>query len=166
MAARAFPGLLVGFVTLAPTAPAWAACPMELAVYRDTQDAAGIDFRPTGQLASVTNTFRMALENGTILDGIVMWSDGVARSTGILMNACPEGDVTGAEIEACTIWQGVVYAVDDKGQVSLLPKEGQPAPPTLVLADLGPALDLLPADGDKPLSKLPFDVFALKGCQE
>ena len=139
---------------------------MELAVYRDAQNAAGIDFRPTGQAASVTNTFRMALDNGTLLDGIVMWSDGVARPNGFLMKDCPEGDVTGEEIAACTIWQGVVYAVDDKGAVSLLPREGQPAPQTLILADLGPALDTLPADGDRPLSKLPFDVFALSGCQE
>jgi hypothetical protein len=146
--------------------PAHAACPIELAVYGDRDGAAGIDFRPTGQSAVVTNSFKMVLDNGVMLDGLVMWSDGVARPYASLMYDCPAGDVTGEELEACTLWEGVVYAADETGKVSLLPGERQDAPQTLVFPDLGPALKQSSAYGEGGFSKLPWDVFALKGCQE
>ncbi|WP_200914051.1 hypothetical protein, partial [Microbacterium sp. Leaf203] len=56
-----------------------------------------------------------------------------------LMYKCPDGDVTGAELQACTLWQGVIYAADETGVVSLLPKKGD-APKTLIFPDLGPSL--------------------------
>ena len=146
-------------------APASAACPVELAVYGDRDDAAGIDFRPAVDLAMVTNAFRMNLDNGTVLDGIVMWSDGTERPYGTLMYKCPDGDVTGEELEACTVWQGVIYAVDETGAVDLLPKTGA-APKTLIFPDLGPSLRLSAAYGEGGFSKVPWDFFALKGCQE
>ena len=147
------------------TGPAVAACPVELAVYGDRGDAAGIDFRPATESATVTNAFRMNLENGVQLDGIVMWSEGVERPYGALMYKCPDGDVTGAELEACTLWQGVVYAADDTGKIDLLPKKGD-APKTLIFPDLGPSLRQSSAYGAQGFSKLPWDVFTLKGCQE
>lgn len=149
----------------APTA-AYAACPMELAVYGDRDNAAGIDFRPTGQSAVVTNTFRMALDNDVLLDGMVMWTDGVARPYATLMYNCPDGDVTGEELAACTLWEGVVYAADDNGTVSLLPAERQDAPATLIFPNLGPTLRVSSVYGENGISKVPWDVFALKGCQE
>ena len=66
----------------------------------------------------------MLLDNDVVLDGIVQWSDGVARPNGMLMHKCPEGDVTGAELAVCTVWQGVIYTSDDKGNIELLPAEG------------------------------------------
>lgn len=165
-AARLLPQLAVSALLCAAPASAFAGCPMELAVYADRDNAAGIDFRPTGQSAVVTNTFRMALDNGVTLDGIVMWSDGVARPYASLMYQCPDGDVTGEELEACTLWEGVVYTVDEAGAVSLLAAEGQDAPAKLVFPDLGPALKQSVAYGEGGLSRVPWDVFALKGCQE
>jgi hypothetical protein len=145
-------------------APAFAACPIELAVYGDRDDVAGIDFRPASG-AAVTNAFRMNLRDGVVLDGIVMWSEGIERPYGSLMYKCPESDVTGEELDACTVWQGVVYAVDETGAAGLLPKKGD-APPTLIFSGLGPALASSAANGANGFAPLPRDIFTLKGCQE
>ncbi|WP_245525509.1 hypothetical protein [Mesorhizobium sp. M00.F.Ca.ET.216.01.1.1] len=155
------------WVGVALTAPAaFAACPLEHAVYGDRENAATIDFRPTMESATVTNTFRMALDKGVVLDGIVMWTEGVARPHGSLMYKCPTGDVTGDELDACTVWEGVIYSADDKGNIALLPAEGADAPKTLIFPDLGPSLQMSAAYGASGFSKVPWDIFALKGCQE
>ncbi|MER8549663.1 hypothetical protein [Mesorhizobium sp. M0684] len=145
---------------------ALAACPLELAVYGDPEDAAEIDFRPTGESAAVTNSFKMVLDNGVVLDGIVMWTEGAARPHGSLMYKCPAGDVTGDELAACTVWEGVIYTADDQGNIALLPGEGKDAPKKLILPDLGASLQMSAAYSANGFSKVPWDVFALKGCQE
>ena len=139
--------------------PALAACPVELAVYREAATGAMIDFRPGGN-ATVTNAFRLVLDRGVVLDGVVMWDAGVPRPLGMLTHDCPEGDATGAELAACTVWQGVVYSADGTGTVDLMPPERAHAPETLILADLGRAIA---AAG---LAAAPWDAFALHGCQE
>lgn len=160
-------GFMAGLLAfLAASSVARAACPIELAVYGDTQSGSEIDFTPTGTSATVTNSFRMMLDNNVVLDGIVMWNEGVSRPNGALMYKCPEGDVTGEELAACTPWHGVIYTADDKGNIGLLPAEGVEAPKTLILPDLGPALRQSSAYGGSGFSKVPGDVFALKGCQE
>lgn len=156
--------IAVGAVMI--TAIAHAACPIELAVYGDMQSGTEIDFTPTGTSATVTNNFRMILDNNVVLDGIVMWSTGEARPNGSLMYKCPEGDVTGGELAACTLWSGVIYTSDDKGTIGLLPAQGVDAPKTLILPDLGPSLRHSLAYGGKGFSKVPGDVFVMKGCQE
>jgi hypothetical protein len=160
-------GYLAGLLAiLFASSAAHAACPLELAVYGDAESEAGIDFRPTGESAVVTNTFKMVLDKGVVLDGIVMWTEGVARPHGSLMYKCPTGDVTGDELAACTLWEGVVYSADDKGNIALLPAEGMDAPKTLIFPDLGPSLQMSAAYGENGFSKVPSDVFSLKGCQE
>lgn len=156
---------IAGGMVLA-AANAHAACPIELAVYGDTQSGSEIDFTPTGPSAVVTNSFRMILDNNVVLNGIVMWSSGEARPNGSLTYKCPEGDVTGGELAACTLWNGVIYTSDDKGAIGLLPAQGVDAPKTLILPDLGPSLRHSLAYGGSGFSKVPSDVFTLKGCQE
>src|SRR5689334_8079675 len=160
---RCLAGLLAILFT---NSAAYAACPIELAVYGDAQSGSEIDFTPTGTSAVVTNSYRMILDNNVVLDGIVMWSSGEARPNGSLMYKCPEGDVTGGELAACTLWNGVIYTADDKGAIGLLPAQGVDAPKTLILPDLGPVLHQSTAYGGAGFSKVPSDVFALKGCQE
>ena len=155
--------LLAGLSAIA--APALAACPMELATYGDLENVASLEFRPTGGNATVTNTFRLLIGE-IILDGIVMWSDGVARPNGILGYKCPVGDVTGPELEACTVWQGVIYTSDASGMIGLLPAEGQDAPQKLIFSDLTHSLRFSTVPAVASLAKLPWDVFALNGCQE
>lgn len=143
-----------------------AACPIELAVYAETQSGAELNFTPTLEAVTVTNSFRMLLDNDVVLDGIVQWTEDVARPHGMLMYKCPEGDVTGEELAICTVWQGVIYASDATGNIALLPAEGAGAPERLIFPDLGPSLRLSSAYGPNGFSKVPWDVFALKGCQE
>ena len=164
--ARSLPAvsLAAGLVTVSTVAHA--ACPLELAVYGDAESEAGIDFRPTMESATVTNSFKMVLDKGVVLDGIVMWTDGVARPHGSLMYKCPTGDVTGDELAACTVWEGVVYSADDKGNIALLPAQGVDAPKSLIFPDLGASLQMSSAYGPGGFSKVPWDVFVLKGCQE
>ena len=153
-------------VTTAMTGAAHAACPIELAVYTDRHDVASIDFVPAGELAAVTNRFSMAMREGARFDGHVLWTDEPERPYGHLMHDCPEGDLTGEEIRACTLWQGAIYAVDEDGQAGLLPAEGEPAPAVLILSDLGYQMSVAPAfQAAGPLTP-PFDVFSLSGCQE
>lgn len=146
--------------------PALAACPIELATYADSEGVAELEFMPTMDAATVSNTFRVLLDNDVVLDGLVQWSDGVPRPNGMLMHNCPEGDVTGEELAICLVWQGVIYTSDDKGNIELLPVEGKAAPQKLILPDLGPSLRLSAAYDASGFSKTPGDVFALKGCQE
>lgn len=145
---------------------AHAACPLALAVYGDAESDAGVDFRPTMNAVTVTNSFKMVLDKGIVLDGIVMWTSGVSRPHGSLMYKCPTGDVTGDELAACTVWQGVVYSADDKGNIALLSAEGTDAPQSLIFPDLGSSLQMSSAFGPNGFSKLPWDVFLLEGCQE
>jgi hypothetical protein len=162
---KAATSLAISFVLAGGAPAAFAACPVELAVYGDRDGVAGIDFRPAAGLATVTNAFRMNLDDGIMLDGMVMWSEGTERPYGTLTYQCPEGDVTGAELDACTIWQGVIYTADDTGGIDLLPKAGD-APKRLIFPDLGPSLRLSTAYGEGGFTKVPWDVFTLQGCQE
>jgi hypothetical protein len=148
-----------------PAGGASAACPIELAVYKDRDSISGIDFRPAGQGATVTNTFRMNIgERG--FDGFVMWTEDVARPYAMVTHNCPEGDVTGEEIAACTLWEGVVYSIDAAGKVGLLPREGETAPQGLLFPDLARLMRLSPAYTAAGLTAVPFDAFELSGCQE
>jgi hypothetical protein len=152
-------------IAVALASPALAACPIELSTYRDVENVGSIEFRPTGGNATVTNSFRLVVGE-VVLDGIVMWSDGVARPNGMLSYKCPVGDVTGPELEACTVWQGVIYTSDSSGTIGLLPAEGRDAPQKLIFSDLEHSLRFSPVLAVSSLAKLPWDVFALNGCQE
>lgn len=147
-------------------APAYAACPIELATYGEPDAKARLEFRPTGEGAAVTNTFKMLLDNNVVLDGIVMWTEGVRRPVGMLMYKCPEGDVTGEELAVCTVWQGVIYTSDKSATISLLPAEGAAAAERLILSDLGASLRASSAYGANGFTNVPWDVFSLDGCQE
>ena len=157
----------MALAALAATAsPARAACPIELATYGQSETGARVEFSPAPKNAAVTNTFRLLLGNDVLLDGIVMWTEGVSRPNGLLTYQCPLGDVTGEEYEACTVWQGVIYTSDRSGTIGLLPSEGKEAPELLVLPDLGPSVQAAPALAAHELQDVPWDVFSKDGCQE
>ncbi|MCX7305754.1 MAG: hypothetical protein NTV73_15700 [Hyphomicrobiales bacterium] len=157
---------IVFIAAFAAAPPAFAACPIELATYADTRGVAELEFsaRPGG--ATVSNSFKMLLDNDVVFDGIVQWTDTEPRPWGKLMYKCPDGDVTGDELNACTMWEGVIYAFDGNGTVALLPAPGTAAPPMLLLPALGASLRMSAAYGANGFSQTPWDVFALKGCQE
>jgi hypothetical protein len=90
----------------------------------------------------------------------------VARPNGIMLHGCPEGDVTGEEIDACTVWEGVIYSVDGSGRVGYLPAEGAPAAEQLLFPDLGRGVRYSAVWGEGRVEIVPQDILALSGCQE
>lgn len=156
---------VVALASMLAALPALAACPIELAVYREAVTGAEIDFRP-GATGIVSNSFRLLAAGGTVLDGIVMWTQEPARPLGMVTHKCPEGDLTGDEIAACTVWEGVIYSADAAGAIALLPQEGEAAPATLVLSGLAGGIAASPAFAGGWQGKLPWDAFSLSGCQE
>lgn len=147
-------------------AQAHAACPQELGVYTEDETHASLEFKPAAEGAA-NHEFRLVFsENDVVLDGVVMWTEDVKRPHGMLMHDCPEGDVTGEELAACTVWQGVIYTVSEFGVVGLLPERGEAAAVNLILPDLGPSVRRSSAWGVHGVTKAPWDAFTLSGCQE
>lgn len=157
-------------IVLAAQPAARAACPQELAVYEEAQAKASFTFTPVGEgpdptLGRFTIRFE---ENAIALDGVIMAAEDPLRPWGIVMHKCPQGDVTGEELAACTIWEGVVYGLDDVGNVFYLPplNQGDAAAATILLPDFSAAVRLSSVWGEKGLSAAPKDDFKLSGCQE
>ncbi len=100
-------------------------CKQEQAVYTDRDGAYELRFAPLNSpSAAASNQFKVsALKTSVVMEGYVMPSEDPVRAIGILMFNCPEGDVTGADLDACTVWQGAVYGMDAKGEMdNLQPK--------------------------------------------
>jgi hypothetical protein len=164
--------VLAVMLSLALAGSASANCFQELATYKDTAASGELAFTPRKQgevdsmLARFTITFP---ENNVVLDGIVMDAgEPFFRPLGMIMHNCPEGDATGDEIATCTVWQGIVYGVDELGNVNYLAStnEGQEAAKTLLFPDLGAAVQMSTAFGAGKLSAPPKDDFKQSACLE
>ena len=157
-------GAIVLLVALALSDAALAAdCRIERAIYREAETGVELVFAAaSGENTPVSHGF--STEIGSFkLDGHVMFDPEIERPVGMLMNNCPEGDVTGATIAACTVWKGIVYGIDETtGHVDLLPPEGADAPDALLLPGFGPAI--LSSAVGKGMDSAPWDVFEFKGC--
>ena len=144
-----------------------AECKQEHAIYVDRAGAYRLAFEPVGsQAAAATHRFKVrSVEGDLLLDGHVMMGDEVVRSIGIVLHECPEGDATGEELAACTVWEGVIYPIDGAGALGeLVPDEGADAADRLLLAGFGPALRFSNAWEKKKLSVAPWDVLTFKEC--
>ena len=149
----------------AATAASAAECRQDRALYTDRDGGYELAFEPVGSNAAATSHhFKLKiLASGLVLDGIVMPGD-PARSNGMIMHNCPEGDVTGEEIAACTVWEGVIYVLDGAGDATLLPDEGAKAAESLLLSGFGPSLRYSTLWDEGKASVVPWDVFKRKGC--
>ncbi|RKD61748.1 MULTISPECIES: hypothetical protein [unclassified Rhizobium] len=142
-------------------------CVQEKAVYVDMDNAYELRFEPMGSESSVSNKFKLAVRNTAIVaEGIVMHGDDQPGADGRIMFECPEGDVTGADLRACTVWQGMIYASDLKGHIRALPGEGQSAADRLFLPALGPSIQKSSLWGKGKATVAPWDVLSLKGCNQ
>ncbi len=142
-------------------------CLQEKAIDVDMDNAYELRFEPMGSESSVSNRFKLAVRNTAILaEGIVMRGDDQLRADGRIMFECPEGDVTGADLRACTVWQGMVYASDLKGHIRALPAQGESAADRLFLPALGPAIQKSSLWGKGKATVAPWDVLSLKGCNQ
>ena len=157
-------------LALSAVPAARAACPLPLAVFSEAQAEAELTFAAPDVVDATQGRFTIRFpENGVTFDGVIMEAtEPLTRPWGIVMHKCPEGDVTGAELDACTIWQGVIYGVDELGNVFYLPplNEEPEAPTTLLLPDFSASVRLSSAWGASGLSSVPKDDFKLSGCQE
>lgn len=138
-------------------------CLIENAIYREAETGVELSFAAaSGENTPLTHGFSTSIA-GTKLDGHVMFDPEIERSVGMLMNNCPEGDVTGSDLAACTIWKGIPYGIDEAtGHVDLLPSEGAKAPDALLLPGFGPAV--AQSKMGAAISTVPWDLFELKGC--
>lgn len=154
----------LGAVTAAPALGA--ECSQAHAIYGDRDGGYELRFEPVGSESAVTsNHFKVAvLKPGLLLDGVVMPTGEPERATGIVMHDCPDGDVTGEELRACTVWQGPVYSVDKAGAITEIPPETAPAAHQILLPDFGPALRASSAWGKGKAETDSWDAFTLKGC--
>ncbi|MBX5090825.1 hypothetical protein [Rhizobium lentis] len=143
-----------------------AECKQERAVYVDRDGAYELRFAPLNSpSAAASNQFKIsALKTSVIMEGYVMPSEDPVRAIGILMFNCPEGDATGADLDACTVWQGAVYGMNAKGEIDNLQPEGAEAAEKLMLPGLGPAIRESSAWGKGKASVAPWDVLTLKEC--
>ncbi len=138
-------------------------CPQARAIYGADQGAFRLTFRPVTEMASsVTHLFAFADETVT-LDGMVMDTEEPVRTGARIEKNCPEGDVTGEDIRACTGFEGYVYAIGEAGVVGNLPPGDAPAAPRVLFAGLGPALSSSPLAHKLKLAPA-SDSFHLTGC--
>ncbi|WP_373288621.1 hypothetical protein [Brucella endophytica] len=160
-------------VSLAMPLSAYAACTQDRAIYTDRDDHYVLAFKsmPEGAPVTTTNEFTITQKGEAAdakkafkLDGVVMWTDGVSRPSGQIMYNCPDGDVTGEELEACIVWQGVIYGLKEGAEAELLPKAKEPAAQALLFPDLAGALGATEFGETKPAEPLSWEVFRFKEC--
>lgn len=151
--------------SLAAVSVAAASCPQDRALYRDRDNAYELAFLPAASEAQAAeHRFTLRVLNTDLqLDGYEMAAAEGDRPAGMLFFNCPEGDVTGADLEACTVWQGVIYGASG-GMLALLPPAGQPAAESLLLPALGPAIRQSALWGAGKAQVAPWDVLTFKGC--
>jgi hypothetical protein len=163
---------LAALLSIALGSSASATCMQELATYKDDAANGELAFIPRkeGEVDTMLSRFTITFpENNVVLDGIVMDAgEPFFRPLGMIMHNCPEGDATGDEIAACTVWQGIVYGVDEVGNVNYLAStnEGQEAAKTLLFPDLGAAVQMSTAFGAGKLATPPKDDFKQSACLE
>jgi hypothetical protein len=150
---------------IAFASPAHAACTQDRAVYSDRNDDYTLTFKHSPEdHPAASNEFILQLnETDLKLDGVVM-RDEAARPNALIMYNCPGGDATGDELAACTVWQGVPYALKEGAEAEYLPKKKEPAAQALLLPDLLGAMSGFNFKLEKPVETFPWEVFRFKEC--
>ena len=142
-------------------------CPQEKAVYQDLAGGYRLSFAAVdANAAATTHLFTLMETRGKArLDGVVLDTDAPVRSNAILMKDCPEGDVTGSDLAACTGFDGYVYGIAADGSAGNLPPSASPASRSILLAGLGPALAASPLGQKLRLGTPPADIFTFAECR-
>lgn len=139
-------------------------CTLQKAVYASEAGGYTLRFKPfVSDAAAISHLFTLERDSQS-LDGLVMTADEPPHSVARVMKGCPDGDVTGADIAACTGFEGYGFAISATGGVSNLAPATDPAPPTLLFAGLGPSLLVSPLGQTLKITVAPSDVFTFKEC--
>lgn len=168
---KALATAMITAVSVLGVSPVGAACPQALGVYGEAESGAEIAFSgPLNEADGMQHRFNLSFgQNGVSMDGVVMMVGEPDRPWGVILHQCPEGDATGAEIAACTVWEGPIYAIDAKGGAQWLPVQnatGAVAGESLLLPEFGAAVMRSAVWRDGLIGAAPGDVFRLKACQE
>ncbi|MEJ1119407.1 hypothetical protein V9K92_13110 [Phyllobacterium sp. CCNWLW109] len=145
---------------------AYAACTQDRAVYTDRDDDYTLTFKhfPEDQPVATSNEFVLQRNDADLkLQGVVM-RDEAARPNALIMYNCPSGDSTGDELAACTVWEGVPYALKDGAQADYLPQAKEPAAQALLMPNLSGAMSNFNFKLEKPIETFPWEVFRFKEC--
>lgn len=164
---KTFACLTTCTVLMVSTAIASAACTQNRAIYSDNNQNYTLTFSPSHKEEEQTgNSFTIiANEKPEFkLQGIVQWTEAVSRPSATITYNCAGGDVAEDEIDDCTIWQGVVYALKDSADAELLPRNDEPAAAALLFPDFVSMLDSYDFGAAKPAEPLNWDVFRFKAC--
>ncbi|WP_052183090.1 hypothetical protein [Rhizobium sp. YS-1r] len=157
---------LVSLCLLPGMAEAQERCAIEKAVFTEAEAGTTLSFRPVGSdSAAVSHLF--TITGGKLkLDGHIMYDEETRRPGGMVMNNCPEGDATGAELRACTIWTGVPYILDvATGHIDILGPEGSEAPDAILMPGFGPAIRHSALWDKSGLRQVPWDLYEFKECK-
>ncbi len=159
--------IAIATLSCAPVSAIAAECKQAQAIYGDRDGAYELRFSPiTSEAMTSSHRFRLsALKTPVVMDGYVMASDDPARTMGMVLFNCPDGDVTGADLDACTVWQGFIYRTSEGG-LDNLQSGDSPAADRIVFPGLGPAIRQSSAWGEGKAEVAPWDVLDLKGCAQ
>ena len=166
------------FVALAAAEPVLAAdCPQDRAVYTERNNGYELRFRtpdPREVPSNFDAVLTLAFPDGTTVWGTTWMPNGTSWNRAALHSGCklpgPLDEASGdplpgsspEELEACRVWDGVVYALTD-GDVDYLPIARMPRrrPSCSRSRPHHPLFRLVAGPGDEP-----HDVFTLAGCAE
>jgi hypothetical protein len=140
-------------------------CAIEKAVFVEADAGTVLAFRPVGSdAAAVSHLF--TISGGKLkLDGHVLYDEESRRPAAMVMNNCPEGDATGADLRACTVWTGVPYALDvATAHLDILGAEGSSAPDAVLMPGFGPAVRHSALWVESNLEDVPWDLYEFKEC--
>lgn len=149
------------------TAAAQAACMQNRSIYSDSNQNYTLTFSPsqkTDDQSSNSFTIIANTKPEFKLQGNVQWTEGVSRPTAMITYNCASDEMAEDEIDDCTIWQGVVYALKDGADAELLPRNDEPAAAALLFPDFVSMLDSYDFGAAKPAEPLNWEVFRFKAC--
>lgn len=152
----------------------FAACMQNRAVYTDRDDNYTLTFRPEEPndlkfSPTPTNEFTITANEKPEfqLTGLVVWpEEAVKRPLAMIMYHCAGEGASSEDLEDCSIWQGVVYALKEAAEAEPLPKAEEPAAQTVLFPDLIGALDTYDFGAAKPEKPLTWEAFRFKTCTQ
>jgi hypothetical protein len=142
-------------------------CLQDHAIYGDRDNAYELAFQ-SGRSDAEVSTHRFSLkvlQSQLVLDGYVMADEDSGGSAGLVFFNCPEGDVTGDDLRACTIWQGAVYG-NNAGTVGQLPDGGDVAADEILLPNLAASVQRSSVLAANVAPTEPWDILTFKGCEQ
>ena len=143
-----------------------ATCLQDNARYLDPESGLELTFKPLQEEDHFLQSFTVSsTKSEASLDSFITLMGEPLRPVAFVVNQCPEGDVTGKELKACTVWQGVPYALFGDGSIGLLPEGSAPAVTQILLPDFARSV-MSHEIWDTFNSEEPFEVFDFKDCGE